>query len=304
MADPLPQVNYKRRVLFGVPEPFDLAEEDFRCVDMHFHTNASDSFTKVEDAVLLAKSKGVGLAVTDHNLISSAVKVADRGDVMVIPGMEVSTTDGPHILTWFYDTAELQSFWRREIRPRLQSCPWLALRDCTVEKLLELLEPEHCVVGAAHPMGYFGNNKGLEACVRKGYIDRSVAERMDSYEVICSGMTHSSNTQAFHAAVEHCVGLTGGSDGHILEALGTAVTAAEASDRTQFLDAIKLNRTLVIGREKDILGKVKTGSTSLARFLEHAPSAISVQARSAKYSVSRSGRKILRIQGPRRPGSP
>ena len=67
MADPLPQVNYKHRVLFGVPDSSVLAEEDFRCVDMHFHTNASDSFTKVEDAVLLAKSRGVGLAVTDHN---------------------------------------------------------------------------------------------------------------------------------------------------------------------------------------------------------------------------------------------
>ena len=293
MADPLSEVK-SRRVLFGTPSASVLAEEGFICADMHFHTSVSDSFTEVEDAILYARSKGIGLAITDHNLVENAVKVADRKDIMVIPGMEVSTTDGPHILVWFYDAQELQSFWRREIRPRLQSCPWLALRDCGVEKLLDLLEPEHCVVSAAHPMGYFGNSKGLEACIRKGYIDESVTKRIDAYEVICSGMTHSSNLAACDAAARYGIGMTGGSDGHILEAAGTAVTVAEAADRTQFLDAIAANRTLVIGQEKDIVGKVLTGSTSLVRFLEHAPSAIHAQARFAGKSAARAGRKTAK----------
>ena len=293
MADPVSEVK-SRRVLFGTPSASVLAEEGFVCADMHFHTNVSDSFTEVGDAILLARSRGIGLAITDHNLIENAMKVADRKDIMVIPGMEVSTSDGPHILTWFYDPQELQSFWRREIRPRLQSCPWLALRDCGVEKLLELLESEHCVVSAAHPMGYFGNNKGLEACLRKGYVDRSVLKRIDAYEVICSGMTHSANLSACDAAESYGIGMTGGSDGHILEAVGTAVTAAEACDRTQFLDAIAANKTLVIGQEKDIVGKVLTGSTSLVRFLEHAPSAIHVQAKSAGKSAARAGRRTAR----------
>ncbi|MBE6527355.1 MAG: phosphotransferase [Thermoplasmata archaeon] len=290
MGDPLPEVN-DRRVLFGTPDAAVLRDEGFLCADMHFHTNASDSFTEPEDAVVLARSKGIGLAITDHNLVQNAVRLADRKDIMVIPGMEVSTTDGPHILVWFYDPQELQSFWRREIRPRLQSCPWLALRDCKVEKLLDLLEPEHCVVSAAHPMGYFGNNKGLEACIRKGYVDNSVLKRFDAYEVVCSGMTHSSNLQACESAKRHGLSYTGGSDGHILEAVGTAVTAAEAADRTQFLDAIAKNRTLVIGQEKDIVGKMLTGSASMVRFLEHAPSAIHIQAKSASYSAVRASRK-------------
>ena len=290
MADPLPEVN-SGRVLFGTPDAAVLASEGFLCADMHFHTNVSDSFTEAEDAVLLARSRGIGLAITDHNLVSNAVRMAERKDIMVIPGMEVSTTDGPHILVWFYDPQELQSFWRREIRPRLQSCPWLALRDCKVEKLLELLESEHCVVSAAHPMGYFGNNKGLEACLRKGYVDKSVLDRIDAYEVICSGMTHSSNLSACEAAAVHGMSFTGGSDGHILEAVGTSVTACEATDRTQFLDAIAKNRTLVIGQEKDIVGKVLTGSASLARFLEHAPSALRTQAMSAGYSAARATKK-------------
>ncbi len=293
MADPVSEVS-SRRVIFGTPDGADLKENGFICADMHFHTNASDSFTKAEQAVALARARGVNLAITDHNLVHNAVRMADRTDVMVVPGMEVSTTDGPHILVWFYEARELQSFWQREIRPRLQVCPWLALRDCKVEKLLELLEPEHCVISAAHPMGYFGNNKGLEACIRKGYIDKSVLKGLDAYEVICSGMTHSANLAAIKAAEGYGLSRTGGSDGHILGAVGTAVTVAEAADRTQFLDAIAENRSFVIGREKDIPGKVLTGSTSLIRFLEHAPSAVYVQTKSAGYSAVRASKKAGR----------
>lgn len=34
-------------------------------------------------------------------------------------------------------------------------------------------------------MGYFGNNKGLEGCIRKGYLPPALAKRMDAYEAIC-----------------------------------------------------------------------------------------------------------------------
>lgn len=193
MGGSLSKTSRFDRVIFERPDPKALAEEGFICADMHFHTNASDSFTRIQDAVSLAKRRGVALAVTDHNLISNAMKVAGRRDMVTVPGMEVSTTDGPHILVWFYDAQELQSFWKREIKDRLRSCPWLALRDCTVEQLLDRTENENCVVSAAHPMGYFGNNKGLEGCIRKGYLPPSLVERLDAYEVICSGMTRQAN---------------------------------------------------------------------------------------------------------------
>ena len=52
MADPLSEVK-SGRVLFGTPDSSVLASEGFLCADMHFHTNASDSFTQAEDAVVL-----------------------------------------------------------------------------------------------------------------------------------------------------------------------------------------------------------------------------------------------------------
>jgi len=294
------------RVVFAEPDTSALYEQGYITADMHFHTNCSDSFTDVRDALALARMRGTGLAVTDHNLIESAVKIADNPDVLVIPGMEVSTTDGPHVLVYFYETRDLSAFWRSKIRPRLQSCPWLALRDCPTEKLLDLLENQNCVVSAAHPMGYFGNNKGVEICVQKGYLTEDTAKRLDAYEVICSGMTRSNNLKALKAASTYGIGFTGGTDGHMLEELGRVVTAVRASNREEFLDGIVNGNSRVIGLEKSLYGKAKMASHSLAKFAVHAPSAIHTQANSAGRStvrgVKRAG-KWFKNQDPRQPGS-
>ena len=136
-------------VRFERPDWGAIRDSGDMAVDMHFHTSCSDSFTDVRAAVRLAAERGVGVAITDHNLIESLVRIkGEDTPVPVIPGMEVSTSDGPHILVYFYDLSDLERFWYRSIRPRLQECPWLALRDCPTERLLDLLEKENCVVSA------------------------------------------------------------------------------------------------------------------------------------------------------------
>lgn len=318
MEETLPPLNDGAlgggRVLFTAPMYKELREEGYLFADMHFHTNCSDSFTLIGDAVALAKKRGTGFAVTDHNLVSSAVRAADRENVFVIPGMEISTTDGPHVLVYFYETKDLQDFWRKHIKPNLQTCPWLALNNFTVENLLDTVEEEdwQCVVSAAHPMGYFGSCKGVEVAIRKGYLEPEIAERLDAYEVICSGMSHESNLAALESAERYGISFTGGTDGHMLSELGNVVTAVRASDREEFLDGIVDGRSLVIGQEKTPGKKVMMGSESFVRFLEHAPSAAYVQTKTGVRSLHRSmkkGAKVLRdrfgrfrSRGPRRPG--
>lgn len=278
--------------VFEEPDWAGIRESGRMAVDMHFHTNCSDSFTDPDAALALAEERGIGLAITDHNLIASLLKLKGRDlRVPVIPGIEVSTTDGPHVLVYFYSISDLEGFWSREIRPRLRECPWLALRDCTTDTLLGLLEKENCVVSAAHPMGYLGSCKGVEVCIRRGFIDESVTERLDAYEVICSGMTRQSNTAALESACRRGLGFTGGSDGHTLGELGRVVTVSDASDTDGFLDSILSRSVDVIGLEKTVPKKVHMASASLARFMMHSPSAIRVQTSQAVMSADRSTRK-------------
>lgn len=283
------------RVCFETPDVKALSEQGMMCIDMHFHTNCSDSFTDVNSLVKLARERHVGVAITDHNLISSLKKIdLKRSNVTIIPGMEVSTTDGPHILTYFYEMADLENFWADKIRPRLQACPWLALKDCTVEQLLDMLENEQCVVSGAHPMGYFHSNKGVEVCHTKGYISEETVKRLDAYEVICSGMTHSNNLSALKAAKEHGLSYTGGTDGHLLMEVGNVVTASESSDTDAFLNNIVNGKSNVIGIEKNAVEKIQMGSASFSKFVMHAPSATFVQMKQGEKSFERGLKKKIR----------
>ncbi|MBR4697006.1 MAG: PHP domain-containing protein [Candidatus Methanomethylophilaceae archaeon] len=265
-------------------------------VDMHFHTNCSDSFTDVDKLMKLAQARRTGVAITDHNLIKSLQKIQGKEyTVPVIPGMEVSTSDGPHILVYFYDFKDLESFWTRNIRPQLNYCPWLALKHCTTENLLDLLEKENCVVSGAHPMGYLMSNKGVEVCINKKYLEPEIATRLDAYEVICSGMTRRSNQYAYEAAMKYGIGFTGGTDGHLMTEVGNVVTISSAKDIGGFLDSIKEHKVDICGLEKSVPRKVQMGSASMVRFIQHAPSATAVQTIQTAKSFRRAFRRRSHI---------
>ncbi len=67
--------------------------------DLHVHTTYSkDSLITPKDLVYYAKKRGLNaVAVTDHNQLDGAYKIAKETDFLIIPGMEVSSADG-HIV--------------------------------------------------------------------------------------------------------------------------------------------------------------------------------------------------------------
>jgi hypothetical protein len=259
---------------FARPDCLALMSQGLQCADMHFHTRFSDSFTDVGSALKLAKARGTGLAITDHNLIQGVEEaVSMKPDVMVIPGIEVSTWDGPHVLVYFYDASSLRSYWERCIRPNMSKSPWLAISKGT-EWLLDSLEGECCLVSAAHPMGYLMACKGLQKCIDKGRLADTVARRFDAYEVICSGMSRGENIGALKAAERYRLGFTGGTDGHLLWELGNVVTISESQDVEGFLKGVIEKRNRVIGMEKSSPTKVAMGTAVTARFMRYLPSSL------------------------------
>lgn len=67
--------------------------------DLHVHTFYSpDSLITPKEVVFYAKKRGLtAVAVTDHNIIEGALKIAKETDFLIIPGTEVSSKDG-HII--------------------------------------------------------------------------------------------------------------------------------------------------------------------------------------------------------------
>jgi predicted metal-dependent phosphoesterase TrpH len=67
--------------------------------DLHVHTiYSSDSLITPKDLVFYAKRSGLtSVAITDHNTVEGALKIAKETDFLIIPGIEVSSSNG-HII--------------------------------------------------------------------------------------------------------------------------------------------------------------------------------------------------------------
>ncbi len=273
------RVSVLERVHFERPMVEHIRGLGFHVVDMHFHTNHSDAYTRVRSAVALAKKKGVGLAITDHNTPTGAVE-ADRlrSGVLLIPGMEVSTEDGPHILLFFYDLGEMVEFYRREIERRKGRSPYLATTLST-EDVLDATSRYNCVRAAAHPYGYLLFNKGVAKCIEKGYLDPETLSRFEAIEVINGGMTRTVNRKASDLAVKRGLGLVGGTDGHRLRDLGSVLTCGGSDDVEGFLNDVVHRRTFVVGREKGLIDKSLTAALLVSRFVPYTLPSLRVHVR-------------------------
>jgi predicted metal-dependent phosphoesterase TrpH len=123
-------------------------------VDLHVHTTYSkDSLITPKDLIYFAKKRGLNaVAVTDHNSLDGAYKIAKETDFLVIPGMEISSADG-HIVALNV----------KELIPRGLSA-------------LETVERIHNAGGVAiacHPYASF-----------KGALQEKVCSTFDAIEVI------------------------------------------------------------------------------------------------------------------------
>jgi predicted metal-dependent phosphoesterase TrpH len=255
------------RVVFKYPRKEDIPEGCL-CADMHFHTRYSDSYTTIPHAIALAKKRGVGVAVTDHNLIGGsleALELAKQEGVFVVPGIEISAWDGPHILVYFYSADEMVEYWKKNTEPYIHKSRWLGI-DKGTEWILDSLEDVNCVVSAAHPLGYLAAVKGVQKAINCGRLDKDIAKRFDSYEVICSGMFRNENIKAKKSADEYGLGYTGGSDGHLLHELGRVITINECDDLEGFLNGVKNHTNFVIGKEKNVLHKFQMALTNSSKF--------------------------------------
>ena len=270
------QSSETSRVRFEKPDMDWIRESNMLCADMHYHTNCSDSYTSVKSALELAKKRDVGLAITDHNLINGSLKARELNKDygrFIVPGIEISAWDGPHILVYFYSYDEMIEYWTKNVKPYIHPSLWLAI-DKGTEWILDSLEDVNCVISGAHPLGYLASVKGVQKAINRGILEADIAKRFDAYEVICSGMFRSENIKARDHAIEYGIGFTGGTDGHLLHELGHVLTLSEATDLDGFLDDIVKHRNTIVGLEKQIPMKTIMGLASLSRISMHLPSSM------------------------------
>ncbi len=259
-------MNHVTNILIKKPDFNSLRQAGFTLTDMHFHTNHSDSFTTIPQVLKRAAKLKINLAITDHNTISG-VKAAynNRYKVNIIPGIEVSCFEGPHILIYFSTYDELEEFYKRYIEGRQSGDPWSNTYIKTAH-LLNLCLHYSCLVIAAHPFapGYYG----IENSIKSGLIHEDIMTKLHGIEAICGTNFAKNNNKAIDLIRKHEFGFTGGSDGHHISQLGDSVIATKSHLTAGILNEIKEKKNLVIGTSSPIKKLIKCGSIIA---IKHAP---------------------------------
>ncbi|ESS04908.1 MAG: putative metal-dependent phosphoesterases (PHP family) [uncultured archaeon A07HR67] len=197
-------------------------------VELHTHSALSHDGRDPVD-LLLQQAAAVGLdalAVTDHDEIDASVEAADLAaeyGLVGIVGMEVTSAAG-HVLAFGID----------ELVP--SGLPF----DETLDRIREA----GGIAVVPHP--FQKTRHGVAA-----HVSRDQLASADAIEVYNSRLfTGRANRQAEKFAIRQNLPMTAGSDAHISEMVGQAVTEVGADERSAdaILSAIADGRTSVVGK--------------------------------------------------------
>ena len=196
-------------------------------VELHCHSELSHDGRDPVD-MLLEQAAAVGmdaLAVTDHDQLEASLEAADLADeygLVGITGMEVTSAAG-HVLALGIE----------------EPVP----TGLSFDDTLDHIDDQGGLSVIPHP--FQKSRHGVQPHI----TDEQLA-RADAIEVYNSRLlTGRANRQAEAFALDHGVPMTAGSDAHIAEMVGQAVTEVGAEERSQdaVLDAIRDGRTSVVG---------------------------------------------------------
>ncbi|AEH37880.1 PHP domain-containing protein [Halopiger xanaduensis] len=197
-------------------------------VELHAHSSLSyDGRDSVE--LILEQAEAVGLdaiAVTDHDEIDASLEAAERAPdygLVGIPAMEISSKAG-HILGLGLEEA---------VPPGL-----------SFESTLEAIRDQDGLAVIPHP--FQESRHGV-----MGRISREELAKGDAIEVYNSRLlTGRANRQADRFARARDLPRTAGSDAHISEMVGQAITRVDADERSAdaILEAIRDGKTSVEGK--------------------------------------------------------
>ena len=277
------------RIQFETPDLAALKRR-FTVVDLHFHSRFSDGADTVETIVQRARNLGIGVAITDHNAIDGAVEIDRYDDVLSIPGIEITSREGSHVLAYFYRIEDLKRFYKIHIKPHMGPTVMSSV-DLDIESIIVAANTHQGVVIFAHPYSaaFTGvcNHSFTEVQLNR------LLKMADGVEVINSENLKRWNLKSALLGFNLDRAITGGSDGHSAQQMGNTVTyAACAPNRKDFLDALNQKRAKVMGTESKLLEKIQSNSVKLKTSLNNYPDLVEKNIRYGKSVIQFRTRKV------------
>lgn len=207
-------------------------------IDLHVHTCYSrDATTTLEEVVTYSKKLGLdGVAITDHDTLDGALKLIQETELIVIPGVEVTSLQG-HILALNMTTP---------IPPKL-----------SIFETIQRIHEAGGIAIAAHP-----------TVVYKGGLRRRITSDFDAIEVINSTVFPFSFSTYLSRKLAASLKLpqTSGSDAHHACGIGFAYTIVDADPEVdEIVQAIKRGATIPLGKPLPWTVRLRVAALSLRR---------------------------------------
>jgi predicted metal-dependent phosphoesterase TrpH len=198
--------------------------------DLHVHTIYSkDSVITPKELVFYSKKRGLtAVAITDHNHIEGALKIAKETDFPIIPGIEVSSLNG-HIVG-------------------LNVCERVP-KGLSVEETVDHIHKAGGIAIACHPYALF-----------KGSIGKHVSANFDAIEVINASSFPFGRTTRKSKQLAKRLSLpqVAGTDAHYGPVIGQAYTIIESeADVDAVVEAVQKGRCQPAGSPISLLMRLE-----------------------------------------------
>ncbi len=283
-------MNNGNAIQFEKPDLMALTE-NHTVVDMHYHTRYSDGDNTVEEIANRARELGIGVAITDHNAIQGAVELEAYKGLLSIPGIEITSLEGTHILIYFYDIENLKIFYHNDIEPYMGNNVMSSI-SLGIEEIICRAKAYEALIIFPHPYStaYIGI---CNFYFQEKQLDHFF-DMVDGVEVLNSENLNKWNLKSAVLGFNLAKGITGGSDGHKLDHMGNVVSYASCpKDRKAFLDAIKQGQNKVMGKEMGALRRVISNIIKLKINIRNYPNTLE---KNIKYSHTVLNSKIKKVR--------
>ena len=208
--------------------------------DLHVHSvHSNDGKQTVAEILNECRVKNIGaVALTDHNEIGAWADVGDVSDIIIIKGIEVTTSEG-HILAYGVDR--------------------LIPRNLPIKDTVDMIHEAGGIAVAAHPYRWWSGIGG-ENVDGMGF---------DAVESINRRSLKSSNYRAHKLAKKLNLPIVGGSDAHTSPSVGRTFTVIpdECKNEKDVIAAILNKQTQTGGDHRTKLSSLKYVGLNILRWM-------------------------------------
>jgi predicted metal-dependent phosphoesterase TrpH len=209
--------------------------------DLHVHTTySSDSVITPKELVFYAKQRGLtAVAVTDHNQIEGALKIAKETDFLIIPGTEVSSLHG-HIVGL-------------NVNERIQ-------KGLSADETVDRIHEAGGIAIACHPFALL-----------KGSIGEHVSAKFDAVETInASAFPFGRATRKANQLAERLkLPKVAGTDAHYGPVIGQAYTLIDAEENVESaVKAIASGQCTPAGKAMPLFMRLENQGRYLWKYLK------------------------------------